>query len=125
MVGRPKGTPKTGGRKKGTPNKISSALKEAILEAAEQAGGEDGIVGYLRVQALANPAAFMSLLGKVLPMTIADTGKDEETRWVVTTRVVWPEDKDGNIVKPSWWEDEEMGRRMSRAAQERRRPSMQ
>ncbi|MFY9837944.1 MAG: hypothetical protein WAK55_16045 [Xanthobacteraceae bacterium] len=36
-------------------------------------------------------------------MTIADTGKDEETRWVVTTRVVWPEDKDGNIIKPSWW----------------------
>ncbi|MGC2074710.1 MAG: hypothetical protein WA728_01455 [Xanthobacteraceae bacterium] len=122
MAGRPKGTPKTGGRKKGTPNKISSALKEAILVAAEQAGGEQGIVGYLRVQALANPAAFMSLLGKVLPMTIADTGKDEETRWVVTTRVVWPEDKDGNIIKPSWWEDEEMGRRMrsrSRAAQGR------
>ena len=70
MVGRPKGTPKTGGRKKGTPNKISSALKEAILEAAEQAGGEHGTVGYLVVQAHANPTAFMSLLGKVLPTTL-------------------------------------------------------
>jgi hypothetical protein len=113
MAGRPKGTPKTGGRKKGTPNKISSALKDAILEAAERAGGEDGIVGYLVVQALANPVAFMSLLGKVLPMTIADTGKDEETKYVVESRVVWPEDKDGNIIKPSWWDDEEMNRKLS------------
>ena len=112
MAGRPKGTPKTGGRKKGTPNKISSALKEAILEAAERAGGEDGIVGYLVVQALDNPVAFMSLLGKVLPMTIADTGKDEETKYVVETRVVWPK-VDGNIIKPSWWDDEEMNRKLS------------
>ena len=95
MVGRPKGTPKTGGRKKGTPNKISSALKDAILEAAEQAGGEDGIVGYLVVQAHANPTAFMSLLGKVLPMTIADTVQNEEIKSIKMS-VVWPEDKDGN-----------------------------
>ena len=107
MAGRPKGTPKTGGRKKGTPNKISSALKEAILEAAEQAGGEDGIVGYLVAQALANPAAFMSLLGKVLPMTIADAEQNKETKYVVQTSFVWPKDKDGNIIKPSWWDDEQ------------------
>ena len=102
MAGRPKGTPKTGGRKKGTPNKISSALKEAILEAAEQAGGEDGIVGYLVVQALANPAAFMSLLGKVLPMTIADAEQNRETKYVVESHVVWPKDKDGNIIWAEW-----------------------
>jgi hypothetical protein len=118
MAGRPKGTPKTGGRKKGTPNKISSALKEAILEAAEQAGGEDGIVGYLVVQAHANPVAFMSLLGKVLPMTIADTAENEETNFVVTTHYVWPKDKDGNIIKPSWWEDGEKGYLSVRRARE-------
>jgi hypothetical protein len=105
MAGRPKGTPKTGGRKKGTPNKISSALKEAILEAAEKAGGEDGIVGYLVGQAHANPAAFMSLLGKVLPMTIADTGQNEETKYVVESHIVWPKDKDGNIIRPEWAKD--------------------
>jgi hypothetical protein len=43
----------------------------------------------------ADPVAFMSLLGKALPMTIADTGKDEETRMVVENRVVWPKDNDG------------------------------
>ena len=81
MTGRPKGTPKTGGRKKGKPNKISSALKEAILAAAENAGkrlkpdAESGTVAYLEQIAIQEPASFCSLLGKVLPMTIADTGQ--------------------------------------------------
>jgi hypothetical protein len=112
MAGRPKGTPKTGGRKKGTPNKISSALKEAILEAAENAGkrlnpdAESGTVAYLEQIAIQEPASFCSLLGKVLPMTIADAEQNRETKYVVTSRVVWPEDKDGNIIRPSWWGDD-------------------
>jgi hypothetical protein len=43
----------------------------------------------------------------VLPMTIADAEQNRETKYVVTSRVVWPKDKDGNIIKPSWWVDEE------------------
>jgi hypothetical protein len=62
---------KTGGRQKGTPNKTTGALKEAILLAAENAGGEGGLEGYLRLQAHENPTAFMSLLGKVLPLTLS------------------------------------------------------
>ena len=58
------------GRKKGTPNKTTALLKDAILKAAEQAGGEDGLVGYLKDQAEANPGPFMALLGKVLPMQV-------------------------------------------------------
>ena len=112
MTGRPKGTPKTGGRKKGTPNKISSVLKEAILEAAENAGkrlkpdAESGTVAYLEQIAIQEPASFCSLLGKVLPMTIADADKEGETRMLVRRVVVWPEDKDGNIIRPSWWGDD-------------------
>jgi hypothetical protein len=59
------------GRKKGSPNKLTGELKEMILEAANLAGGEGGTVQYLRTQASANPTAFMSLLGRVLPMTMA------------------------------------------------------
>jgi stalled ribosome alternative rescue factor ArfA len=66
MAGRKPGTPKTGGRKKGTPNKITALLKDEILQAAEEAHPE-GRVGYLRLQAVENPTAFMTLLGKVLP----------------------------------------------------------
>jgi hypothetical protein len=72
--GKPKGAPKTGGRQKGVPNKLTAQLKEMILEAAELAGedmGGGGTVKYLRVQATLNPVAFMSLLGRVMPLQIA------------------------------------------------------
>lgn len=59
-----------GGRAKGTPNKMTRELKEMILQALDQAGG----VKYLVRQAGESPAAFMTLLGKVLPLQV--TGKD-------------------------------------------------
>ena len=55
------------GRPKGSPNKITAALKDAILQAAENVH-PDGLVGYLQRQAMENPTAFMVLLGKTLPM---------------------------------------------------------
>jgi hypothetical protein len=66
--------PKTGGRKKGTPNKTTALLKDAILRAAENAGNDKGMVGYLTLQATLNPGPFMALLGKVLPMQITGVG---------------------------------------------------
>jgi len=61
------------GRPKGSLNKNTVTLKDAILLAAQQAGGgdKDGLAKYLKSQALANPGPFMALLGKVLPMQIA------------------------------------------------------
>ena len=64
------------GRPKGTPNKTTTALKEAILIAARRAGGaadddDEGLVKYLAHLAFKEPASFASLLGKVLPMTVA------------------------------------------------------
>ena len=67
------GTPGPG-RKKGVPNKNTTLLKDAILEAATQAGGKAGLVGYLMTQASANPQSFLPLLGKVLPMQITGEG---------------------------------------------------
>jgi hypothetical protein len=58
------------GRPKGIPNKTTTLLKDAILQAGEQAGGPEGLVGYLRVQATENPGPFMALMGKVLPMQV-------------------------------------------------------
>jgi hypothetical protein len=66
MAGRKPGTPKTGGRKKDTPNKITADVKAMVLEALDKAGG----VKYLVTQAQSNPSAFMTLVGKVLPMTV-------------------------------------------------------
>ena len=36
------------GRPKGSKNKVTSLLKDAILQAAGQAGDKEGMVGYLR-----------------------------------------------------------------------------
>lgn len=51
---------------------IRALLKDAILKAAESAGGPQGLVGYLESQARENPGPFLALLGKVLPMQIGD-----------------------------------------------------
>ena len=73
-----KGNPKTGGRKCGTPNRTTALLKDAILEAAQQAGGDtDGLVVYLKKQAEVNPGPFMTLLGKVLPLQPVGSVDDE------------------------------------------------
>jgi hypothetical protein len=58
------------GRPKGSKNKATLALKEAILMAADTAH-RDGLVAYLRAQALESPSAFLTLIGKVLPTTVA------------------------------------------------------
>lgn len=66
---RPK-PPRAGmGRPKGSVNKTTSLLKDAILEAATQAG-EGSLSDYLAKQAVENPGPFMSLLGKVLPLQV-------------------------------------------------------
>jgi hypothetical protein len=64
---RSKGTPKTGGRKPGTPNKISADIKTMILCALSAKGGQK----YLERQADENPTAFLTLLGKILPLQLA------------------------------------------------------
>ena len=59
---------KTGGRKKGTPNKENKALREMVLQALDEQPG--GGVDYLKLQAQENPNSFMTLLGKILPTQV-------------------------------------------------------
>jgi hypothetical protein len=66
----------TPGRKKGQVNKTTALLKDAIIQAAEKAGGKGGLVSYLETQASENPGPFLSLLGKVLPLQIQGPGED-------------------------------------------------
>jgi hypothetical protein len=71
--GRPfkKGQPKIGGRKAGTPNRFSSDVREALLEAVNRLGsdgkGADGMVGYLMRYGDKRPTAVLSLLGRAMP----------------------------------------------------------
>jgi len=67
IYGRPaKKGERPGGRAKGTPNKVTRELKVMIEVALENAGG----VEYLQRVAKKNPAAFLALVGKLLPKDI-------------------------------------------------------
>ena len=70
-MAKPKGLPKTGGRQKGTPNKDNAAIKDMITQALDKAGGVD----YLTRQADENPTAFLTLVGKVLPLQLSGGDK--------------------------------------------------
>jgi hypothetical protein len=76
---RPKGTPKTGGRVKGTPNKTTAELKNMVMMALDKAGGVD----YLLKQARDNPTAFLSLVKSLLPKDV-NVGGQEDNKLVVT-----------------------------------------
>jgi hypothetical protein len=64
--------PANAGRRKGVPNKSSTLLKQAILDAATLVGqdgkGRGGLTGYLQMLAVKEKAVYARLLEKVLPM---------------------------------------------------------
>jgi hypothetical protein len=63
---------KTGGRVKGVPNKLTGTLKEMILQSLANAGG----VEYLMEAAKAHPAAYLALIGRVLPLQVQENNAD-------------------------------------------------
>jgi hypothetical protein len=76
------------------PNKNTALLKDAVLRAAEVAGGgePDGLVNYLVGQAKQNPGPFMSLLGKVLPTQVS--GDDDKDICITVRNIVEEPPKD-------------------------------
>jgi len=85
------------GRKKGVPNRITVALKEAILLALDKLGGPDYLVALGRE----NSSAFASLLGKVLPTTLATSesnGGNVEIRFI--REIVYPNHVENEGVTP-------------------------
>lgn len=72
-----KGNP---GKPKGATNHLTRELKDMILGALDKAGGID----YLQRQANENPTAFLSLVGKVLPMTVKHQGDAQSPIVLVT-----------------------------------------
>ena len=57
------------GRPKGAANRMNRTLRDMILGALDDAGGQ----AYLAEQAHQNPAAFLTLLGRVLPREPIET----------------------------------------------------
>lgn len=91
-------TPKRGkapgsGRKPGTPNKVTKELQEMILAALDTAGGEE----YLARQANENPNAFLSLLGRVIPLKLKGAG-GMPLRIEVITGVPEPQESNADLL---------------------------
>lgn len=83
---------KTGGRQKGTPNKVSADIKGMVLEALSAKGGAQ----YLIDQAELNPVAFMGLVGKVLPMTVTS---DPDNPVKIVLECMWQMPRGSNDAK--------------------------
>ena len=66
------GHQKLGGRKKGTPNRISGDTKQLLLEVVRYVGsignGKDGVVGYYKWLAKCHPKVFLTQLARLLPL---------------------------------------------------------
>lgn len=98
-----KGRKKTGGRKRGSENRVTSDVKAMVHEALHEVGGVD----YLARQAKANPKAFLALLGRTLP-------KEQKTELIQTVRISMlgirdggkPEKKSSSTVQPEIGHDE-------------------
>lgn len=57
---------KTGGRVAGTPNKVTTDMRQMIYASLDQAGGLD----YLVRQSEENPTAYLSLIRSVVPREV-------------------------------------------------------
>lgn len=79
---------KTGGRTKGTPNKLTVKVKDAIAQAFDKVGGVD----YLVKLAKDDPKTFCMLVGKIIPLEV--TGADGGPIAVTEIRLVAPKGHD-------------------------------
>lgn len=83
-----KGKEKGPGRPKGTPNKVTADIKGMILTALSNAGGAE----YLERKANdpRTAAAFLGLVGKVLPLTISNAPGEGFVITVIERKIVRP-----------------------------------
>ena len=70
-VGRPKGSPKTGGRARGTPNRLSAANKECVDAAFKALGGVTALTAWAKD----NPEVFYTRIwARLLPKPVEVSG---------------------------------------------------
>lgn len=75
---------KTGGRKKGTPNKTTASVKAALEKAFFASGGQDALNRWAKD----NPDEFYKLWGKMLPREMtADVNHTGNTGQVVIVKL--------------------------------------
>ena len=66
-AGRPKGYPKTGGRRKGSLNKTTKVFRESVLNTYGTIGGDEQFAKW----ATENQTEFYKLCGRLIPQEVA------------------------------------------------------
>lgn len=69
-MARPKGQPKLGGRKKGTPNKLTVAAKDAIAQAFDRVGGVDSLVTWVEASDDNRKVFYSTIYPKLIPVQL-------------------------------------------------------
>lgn len=59
---------KTGGRVKGTPNKVTALAKDTIAQAAHEMGGVDGLVNWIKKDEQNERAFWSTMYTKLIPV---------------------------------------------------------
>ena len=76
------------GRKVGSPNKVTTAAKDAIAMAAEGLGGADRLIAWAQEDPLNERAFWASIYPKLIPVTLAGDAKNPLQLEVRTVRYV-------------------------------------
>jgi hypothetical protein len=69
---------KTGGRTKGTPNKITTTAKEAIALAAQGIGGTDRLIAWVKEDEANEKVFWSQMYTKLLPHQVEGGGENGE-----------------------------------------------
>jgi hypothetical protein len=69
--GKPKGSPKSGGRQKGQLNKVTRTVKENVIACFDRIGGLEAMAAW----AQENQTEFFRLYGRLLPIETQITGE--------------------------------------------------
>lgn len=100
-MGNPKGVTKSGGRRKGSLNKVTATVKETVLDVFRDMGGLDTMTKW----ALDNQTDFYRLFAKLLPLQVdaeikhvTDRLSDAELTNLIIADKQKKEDQD-NVVK--------------------------
>ena len=72
-----------GGSRLGRPNKATAGIKAMILGALSDVGGQE----YLKAQAVENPTAFLTLIGKILPKEV-EASITGDIKYTIIERVI-------------------------------------
>jgi len=82
------GKGRIGGRAKGTPNKVTRSVKDAIAYAAEGLGGADRLIAWAKEDAANERAFWSNIYPKLLPLTLAGDANNPIAITEITRTIV-------------------------------------